>query len=40
MGIAQNSRLREIPSNMPLGKRYFLSLKQQRNLPDLLTIAL
>lgn len=40
MGIAQNSRLREIPSDMPLGKHHSLSLKEQRNLPDLLAIAL
>ena len=32
--------LLKIPTNMPLRERYFLLLKEQRNLSDLLVIAL
>jgi hypothetical protein len=40
LGIAQNSRLREIPGDMPLCQRHLLCLKVQGNLPDFLAISL
>jgi hypothetical protein len=40
VGIAQNGRLREIPTNMPLRQRHLLCLKVQCNPPNLLTISL
>ena len=38
--IAQNGRLLEIPTNMPLRKSHLLYLQIQCNLPDLFAIAL